>query len=164
MSGVNKVIILGNVGRDPETSYTQSGTAICSLSIATSEKWKDKNTGEQKEQTEWHRVKFFGKSAETIGQYISKGSQLYVEGKLKTSSYEKDGTTRYSTDIIGDRFNFVGGSNQQGQPTGNVNRGGFQQPQQQSGFKQQPQQQPSQQQQYFESQGGQQIPNEAIPF
>lgn len=134
MAGLNKVMIIGNVGRDPETTYTQGGVAVTKITIATSETWNDKTSGEKKEKTEWHRITFFGKQAETIGRYVSKGSQLYVEGKIQTSQYEKDGITRYSTDIIANVFQFLGGKKQDGQqsqqqqPQGG---GGFQTPQQQ---------------------------------
>jgi len=106
--GVNKVILVGNLGADPETRYTPSGTAITSIRIATSESWKDKQTGEQQERTEWHRVKFFGRLAEIAGEYLKKGGQVYVEGKLRTDEYEKDGVKRYSTDIIADEMQMLG--------------------------------------------------------
>ena len=110
MAGVNKVIILGNLGADPELRSSPSGVTSCRLSIATSMNWTDKGSGEKKEKTEWHRVVFFGRSAEVIDQYLKKGQQLYVEGRLQTSKYEKDGIERFSTDIIGESFNFVSGS------------------------------------------------------
>ena len=110
MAGVNKVIILGNLGADPELRSSPSGVTSCRLSIATSMNWTDKNTGEKKEKTEWHRVVFFGKPAEVIDQYLKKGQQLYIEGRLQTSKYEKDGIERFSTDIIGESFNFISGS------------------------------------------------------
>lgn len=106
--GINKVILVGNLGADPETRYTPSGTAITSIRIATSESWKDKQTGEQQERTEWHRVKFFGRLAEIAGEYLKKGSQVYVEGKLRTDEYEKDGIKRYSTDVIADEMQMLG--------------------------------------------------------
>ena len=106
--GVNKVILVGNVGADPETRYTPSGTAISSVRMATSESWKDKQTGEQQERTEWHRVEFFGRLAEVVGEYVKKGSQIYVEGKLRTDEYEKDGVKRYSTKVIGDEMQMLG--------------------------------------------------------
>ena len=106
--GINKVILVGNLGADPETRYTTSGSAITSIRIATSESWKDKQTGEQQERTEWHRVKFFGRLAEIAGEYLKKGSQVYVEGKLRTDEYEKDGIKRYSTDIIADEMQMLG--------------------------------------------------------
>ncbi|HVI55444.1 MAG TPA: single-stranded DNA-binding protein [Luteibacter sp.] len=111
MKGVNKVIVLGNIGKDPETRYTASGTAITSLSIATSEAWKDKTTGEKQERTEWHRVKLFGKLAEIAGEYLKKGRQVYVEGSLRTDKYtDKDGVERYSTDIIASEMQMIGGN------------------------------------------------------
>tara|TARA_B100000586_G_C19960751_1_gene363620 strand:+ start:239 stop:688 length:450 start_codon:yes stop_codon:yes gene_type:complete len=110
MAGVNKVIILGNLGADPELRSSPSGVTTCRLSIATSTNWTDKSSGEKKEKTEWHRVVFFGRAAEVIDQYMKKGQQLYVEGRLQTSKYEKDGIERYSTDIIGESFNFISGS------------------------------------------------------
>jgi single-strand DNA-binding protein len=115
MAGVNKVIILGNLGADPELRSSPSGVTTCRLSIATSMNWTDKGSGEKKEKTEWHRVVFFGRSAEVIDQYLKKGQQLYVEGRLQTSKYEKDGIERYSTDIIGESFNFISGSASSGQ-------------------------------------------------
>jgi single-strand DNA-binding protein len=110
MAGVNKVIVLGNLGADPELRSSPSGVTTCRLSIATSMNWTDKNSGEKKEKTEWHRVVFFGRSAEVIDQYLKKGQQLYIEGRLQTSKYEKDGIERYSTDIIGESFNFISSS------------------------------------------------------
>lgn len=107
--GINKVIIVGNLGADPETRYTPSGTAITSIRVATSESWKDKQTGEQQERTEWHRVEFFGRLAEIAGEYLKKGRQVYVEGKLRTDEYEKDGVKRWSTKIIADEMQMLGG-------------------------------------------------------
>lgn len=97
--GVNKVILIGNAGADPEVKTMPSGGAVVNLSVATSESWKDK-TGERQERTEWHRVVFFGRLAEIVGQYIRKGSKMYVEGRLETRSWENDGIKRYSTEII----------------------------------------------------------------
>lgn len=109
--GVNKVIVLGNIGKDPETRYTASGTAITSLSVATSEAWKDKTTGEKQERTEWHRVKLFGKLAEIAGEYLKKGRQVYIEGSLRTDKYtDKDGVERYSTDIVASEMQMIGGN------------------------------------------------------
>jgi len=107
--GINKVILVGNLGGDPETRYTPSGTAITSIRLATSESWKDKQTGEQQERTEWHRVDFFGRLAEIAGEYLKKGRQVYVEGKLRTEEYEKDGVKRWSTKIIADEMQMLGG-------------------------------------------------------
>ena len=109
MAGVNKVIILGNLGADPELRSSPSGITTCRLSIATSMNWTDKNSGEKKEKTEWHRIVFFGRSAEVLDQYVKKGQQLYVEGRLQTRKWQdKDGVEKYSTDIISDNFTFVG--------------------------------------------------------
>lgn len=108
--GINKVIIVGNLGADPETRYTQSGGAITSIRVATSESWNDKQSGEKQERTEWHRIKFFGKLAEIAGEYLKKGSQVYVEGALRTDKYtDKDGIERYSTDIIANEMQMLGG-------------------------------------------------------
>lgn len=108
--GINKVIIVGNLGNDPEVRYSQSGSAMTTISVATSESWKDKATGEQKERTEWHRVKFFGKLAEIAGEYLKKGSQVYVEGRLRTDKYtDKNGVERYTTDVFADDMQMLGG-------------------------------------------------------
>jgi len=98
--GVNKVIIIGNAGGDPEVRYAPSGNAFANLTIATSESWKDKQTGQLQERTEWHRVVFSGKIAEIVGEYVRKGQQLYIEGKLRTREWEKDGVKRYTTEIL----------------------------------------------------------------
>lgn len=109
MASVNKVIIVGNLGRDPETRYMPSGDAMTNIAVATTDKWKDKATGEQKEATEWHRIAFFGKLAEIAGQYLKKGSQVYVEGKLRTRKWtDKDGIEKYSTEIIADSMQMLG--------------------------------------------------------
>lgn len=109
MASVNKVIIVGNLGRDPETRYMPSGDAITSITVATTDKWKDKSSGEQKEATEWHRISFFGKLAEIAGQYLKKGSQVYIEGRLKTRKYsDKDGVEKYSTEIVADTMQMLG--------------------------------------------------------
>ena len=115
--GINKVILVGNLGADPETRYTPSGTAITSIRIATSESWKDKQTGEQQERTEWHRVEFFARLAEIAGEYLKKGSQVYIEGKLRTDEYEKEGVKRWSTKIIADEMQMLG-SRDMGEPEG----------------------------------------------
>ncbi len=108
--GVNKVILVGNLGQKPEMRYTQTNTAVATLSIATSESWKDKESGEQREKTEWHRVVFFGKLAEIAEQYLDKGSQVYVEGKLQTRKWQdKDGNDKYTTEILGNEMNMLGG-------------------------------------------------------
>ena len=108
MSGINKVILVGRVGQDPETRHTQGGDLIVNLSIATSDTWKDKQSGEKKEMTEWHKVTIFGKLAEIADKYLEKGSQVYFEGKLKTDKWtDKQGAERYSTGIVIDGFNGV---------------------------------------------------------
>ena len=109
MASVNKVILLGNLGRDPETRYTTGGDAVTNLSIATSEQWKDKS-GEKQERTEWHRVVLFGRQAEIAGEYLKKGRSVYIEGRLQTRKYtDKDGVEKYSTEIVGDRMQLIGG-------------------------------------------------------
>ncbi|MBW1893359.1 MAG: single-stranded DNA-binding protein [Deltaproteobacteria bacterium] len=126
MAGINKVILVGNLGKDPEVRYTQDGRAVAQFSIATSEEWKDKNTGEKREKTEWHRVVAFGRLGEICGEYLSKGRQVYIEGRLQTSSYEKDGVTRYSTDIITDKMQMLGSKNSSGDFQGGGSQaGGF---------------------------------------
>jgi len=109
MAGINKVILVGRLGQDPEVRYTPSGVAVANFSIATSEEWKDKDTGEKKERTEWHRIVAWRKLGEICGEYLSKGRQVYVEGKLQTESWEKDGVTRYTTKIIASDVQFLGG-------------------------------------------------------
>lgn len=122
--GINKVILVGNVGKDPETRYSAGGMAVTTISVATSEAWKDKQTGEQKEKTEWHRVKFFGRLAEIAGEYLKKGSQVYIEGSLRTEEYEKDGVKRYSTDIVAAEMQMLGGRPGGGDAEGGSPRGG----------------------------------------
>ncbi|BDW12113.1 hypothetical protein PSHI8_21970 [Polynucleobacter sp. SHI8] len=110
MASVNKVIIVGNIGRDPETRVLPSGDALTNISVATSDRYKDKATGEMKETTEWHRITFFGKLAEIAGQYLKKGSQVYVEGKLRTRKYtDQAGVEKYSTEIVADSMQMLGG-------------------------------------------------------
>lgn len=110
MASVNKVIIVGNVGKDPEVRYAPSGDAFTSVSLATMEKWKDKSSGQQKEATEWHRIVFFGKLAEIVGQYVKKGSAVYVEGKLRTKKWtNKDNIEQYTTEIHADIMQMLGG-------------------------------------------------------
>ena len=99
--GINKVIIVGNLGNDPDTRYMPNGNAVTRVSIATSESWKDKQTGQSNERTEWHRVVFFNRLGEIAGEYLKKGSKIYVEGQLKTNQWEKDGQKHYTTEIIG---------------------------------------------------------------
>ena len=108
MASINKVILIGNLGRDPETRFLPSGSAVANISVATTDTWKDKTSGEKKEATEWHRVVFFGRLAEIVGEYLKKGSQVYVEGRLQTRKYEKDGQDHYSTEIIADTMKMLG--------------------------------------------------------
>ncbi len=119
---INKAIIIGNLGQDPEIRYTQSGMAACKLSVATTSKYKNKQTDEWVEETEWHRVTVWGKSAEHCNTYLTKGKKVYVEGRIKTSSYEKDGEKRYATEIVANTVQFLspkneGGGGQQGPDT-----------------------------------------------
>lgn len=109
MASVNKVIIVGNLGRDPETRYMPNGDAVTNIAVATTESWKDKQTGEKKELTEWHRITFYRKLAEIAGQYLKKGSQVYVEGRLQTRKWtDKEGVERYTTEIIADAMQMLG--------------------------------------------------------
>jgi single-strand DNA-binding protein len=129
MASINKVILVGNLGRDPEVRYTASGDAMCNLSVATTDNWRDKATGERKEQTEWHRVSFFGKTAEVCGQYLKKGSQIYVEGSLRTRKWtDKDGQEKYSTEIRGDVMQMLGGRQGMGAPAASGGGGGYDEP------------------------------------
>lgn len=105
--GVNKVILVGNLGNDPEVRYMPNGNAVANISLATSDSWKDKNTGEQQEKTEWHRVVFFNRLAEIVEQYVKKGSKLYVEGRLQTRSWEQDGVKRYTTEIVANEMQML---------------------------------------------------------
>ena len=153
MAGVNKVIILGNVGKDPETRFLPNGGAVTNLTIATSESWKDKQTGEQKEKTEWHRVVIFGKLAEIAAQYVKKGSKLYIEGALQTRKWtNQQGQDQYTTEIVLQGF---GGVMQMldGKPQG-----------QQQASPQQQAQQPSQQLQQKRQQAQQQAPQQQGGF
>ncbi len=111
MAGINKVIIVGNLGRDPEVSYMPSGAAVAKFSVATSETWNDKNTGEKKERTEWHNIVAWDKLGEICGKYLSKGRQVYVEGKLQTRKWQdKEGSDRYTTEIVAQTVQFLGGN------------------------------------------------------
>lgn len=130
MASLNKAILIGSLGKDPETRYLPNGDAVCNFSVATSESWKDKQTGEKKEATEWHRVSAFGKLAEICAQYLTKGSLVYLEGKITTRKWEdKDGQHRYTTEIRADQMKMLGGKRdgqqearpaQQAQPSGGV--------------------------------------------
>jgi single-strand DNA-binding protein len=108
--GVNKAILVGTLGKDPEQRYMPNGNAVCNISVATSEQWKDKQTGEKQERTEWHRVSMFGKLAEIAAEYLRKGSQVYLEGKIQTRKWQdKEGKDRYSTEIVADQMQMLGG-------------------------------------------------------
>ena len=110
MASVNKVILVGNLGRDPETRFAPSGSAICNITLATSRNWKDKSSGEKREETEWHRVVFYDKLAEIAGEYLKKGRPVYVEGRLKTRKWtDKDGVEKYTTEIIAEEMQLLGG-------------------------------------------------------
>jgi single-strand DNA-binding protein len=151
--GINKVILVGNLGADPEVRYMPQGGAVANLSIATSESWKDKNTGEQKEQTEWHRVVIYQRLAEIAGEYLRKGSKVYLEGKLKTRKWtDKDNIERYTTEIVASEMQMLDGRNegqgmggapsqqapmQQRAPQQQPQQSGYQQPQQ-GGYQQAP--------------------------
>ena len=114
MSGVNKVILIGNLGADPETRYLPDGNAVTNINLATSESWKDKNSGQKQEKTEWHRVVLFRKLAEIAGQYLKKGSKVFVEGKLQTRQWEKDGHKHYTTEIVANELQFLDSRGDQG--------------------------------------------------
>jgi len=119
MASVNKVILVGNLGKDPETRYAPNGDAICNITLATTDSWKDKATGEKKEQTEWHRISFFGALADIAGKYLTKGSAAYVEGSLRTRKWkDKEGQDRYTTEIRADRLQMLGGK-----PSGQTEHG-----------------------------------------
>ncbi len=146
MAGVNKVIILGNLGKDPEMRFLPNGGGVANMTIATSESWKDKQTGEQKEKTEWHRVVMFGKLAEIAGEYLKKGSKVYVEGSLQTRKWtNQQGQDQYTTEVVVQGFNGVM-QMLDGKPQGQQ---ATPQPQQQGGFSQQ-----APQQQQYQQQGG----------
>jgi single-strand DNA-binding protein len=150
MSGVNKAVIIGNVGGDPETKYLPSGGAVTNLSIATSESWKDKQTGQKQERTEWHRVVFFNKLAEIVAQYVKKGSKIYIEGQLRTRNWEQDGVKRYSTEIVASEMQMLDSRQDDGQTQT--------QPAPQQQYQQAPQQQQATQRntQQYQNQGQQQ--------
>ena len=122
MASINKVILIGNLGRDPENRYLPSGEQVTSIAVATTESWKDQTTGEKQSLTEWHRISFFGKLAEIAGQYLKKGSQVYIEGRLRTRKYtDKEGIDRYATEIIADTMQMLG-SRQDGQESTGRNK------------------------------------------
>ncbi|MFV1997724.1 MAG: single-stranded DNA-binding protein [Acidiferrobacterales bacterium] len=121
--GVNKVILIGNLGKDPEVRYAPSGQAIANINIATSESWKDKTTGEKQEKTEWHRVVFFSRLAEIVGEYLKKGSQVYIEGRLQTRKWQdKEGNDRYTTEIVANEMQMLGSRQGGGAPAEDFNQ------------------------------------------
>jgi single-strand DNA-binding protein len=123
--GINKVILVGNLGADPETRYMPSGSAVTNLRLATSESWKDKQTGDQQERTEWHRVAMFGRLAEIAAEYLRKGSQIYVEGSLRTRKWQdKDGNDRFSTEIVANEMQMLGGRGDASAPARSGSSGG----------------------------------------
>lgn len=111
MSDLNKAMVIGRLGRDPEIRYTQDGKAVANFTLATSDKWRDKDSGEMQERTEWHRIVAFGRLGEICGEYLSKGKQVFIEGRLQTRSWEKDGVTRYTTEIVAGNMQMLGGRN-----------------------------------------------------
>ena len=124
-SGINKVILVGNLGQDPEVKYTAGGAAVTTLSLATSESWKDKDTGSDQEKTEWHRVVLWRRLAEIAGEYLKKGSKVYIEGQLQTRKWEQDGQTRYTTEVVGRDMQFLdsrGGSSSDNSSYEDVNQ------------------------------------------
>jgi len=132
--GVNKVILVGNLGNDPETKYMPSGDAVTNLSVATSESWKDKQTGEQKDRTEWHRVAMFGRLAEIAAEYLRKGSQVYIEGKIRTRKWQdQQGNDKYTTEIIANEMQMLGGRSGAGAPASSGSSGPPPAPPQQGG-------------------------------
>lgn len=128
-ASVNKVILIGNLGKDPETRYTPDGAAITNITLATTDTWKDKATGEKKEATEWHRVSFFGRLAEIAGQYLKKGRPVYIEGRIRTRKWQdKEGQDRYTTEIIADEMKMLGSREGMGAPGGDDDGGGARAP------------------------------------
>jgi single-strand DNA-binding protein len=125
MASVNKVILIGNLGRDPEVRYAPSGSAICNVTVATSRQWKDKTSGEKQEETEWHRVVFYDRLAEIAGEYLKKGRPVYVEGRLKTRKWtDKDGVEKYTTEIVADQMQLLGSREGMGDGGGEGGGGG----------------------------------------
>ncbi len=121
--GVNKVILVGNLGKDPEVRYSPTGGAVANITIATSESWKDKTSGEKQEKTEWHRVVFFGRLAEIAGEYLKKGAQIYIEGRLQTRKWQdKEGKDRYTTEIVANEMQMLGSRGGAGQPSSEFNQ------------------------------------------
>ena len=126
--GINKVILVGNLGRDPETRYLPSGGAVTNVSLATSRSWKDRDSGEQKEKTEWHRVVFFNRLGEIAGEYLKRGSKVYVEGELRTREWEKEGQKHFTTEIVATEMQMLDSKGQGGNSSSNYNSSSNQQP------------------------------------
>lgn len=131
MASVNKVILVGNLGADPEVRYLPSGDAVANIRLATTDRYKDKQSGEMRDATEWHRVSFFGRLAEIVSEYLKKGSSVYIEGRIRTRKYQaQDGSDRYSTEIVAEQMQMLGGRGEGGgqsdQDSGGDNRGGYQ--------------------------------------
>ncbi|MDA0978144.1 MAG: single-stranded DNA-binding protein [Proteobacteria bacterium] len=122
--GINKVILVGNLGRDPETRYMPSGGAVTNVSVATSKQWRDRESGEQKERIEWHRVVFFNRLAEIAGEYLKRGSKVYIEGELRTRDWEKDGQKHYTTEIVANEMQMLDGRGEMGGSSGGGGYGG----------------------------------------
>ena len=159
--GINKVILVGNLGQDPETKYTQNNQPVVNVSLATSESWNDKNTGQRQERTEWNRLVFFNKLAEIAGQYLKKGSQIYVEGSLRTRQWDKNGQTMYTTEIVVSDMQMLGGRGDGGQS------GGYDQSSGHDNYNQTPQRQSAQQSQPVSQQGYSQPAadfDDSVPF
>ncbi|MEM9337217.1 MAG: single-stranded DNA-binding protein [Bacteroidota bacterium] len=141
MSGVNKVILVGRLGKDPEVRHLENGATVANFSIATSETYKDRTTGERREQTEWHNIVLWRGLAEIVEKYVKKGDMIYVEGKLRTRSWEKDGITRYTTEVVGDNMTMLGGGGNNGNSGGSTNS--YSGMNQESSYQQQPVSAPS---------------------
>lgn len=142
MASVNKVILIGNLGRDPEVRYTPSGAAVCNVTLATSRQWKDKNSGEKQEETEWHRVVFYDRLAEIAGEYLKKGRPVYVEGRLKTRKWQdKDGVEKYTTEIVAEQMQLLG--SREGMGGGDAEAGGYARARESGGERSAPAQRPA---------------------
>ena len=161
MAGVNKVIIIGNLGNDPEVRYSANGSAIANISVATSESWTDKNSGDKQEKTEWHRIVMFNRLGEIAGEYLRKGSKVYIEGKLQTRKWQdQSGQDRYTTEIVANTMQMLDG---RGDNAGQGGGGGYQAPRQQAPQQQGGGQQFGGAQQGGQQQGGGQAPSQPAP-
>lgn len=160
MANLNKVMLIGRLGRDPEIRYSQQGLAVVNFPMATSEQWTDKNTGDKQEKTEWHRIVAFGKPAEILEKYLSKGSHVYIEGRLQTRNYEKEGQTHYITETVVQNFQFLGGRQDAQNSSSGYPSGGSSQKQADSGSNENFQNQTSP----GMADGQQAIPDDDIPF